>query len=352
MTGSDQMRRDRLLLGLLLLGLAAGAPSRSRAASSLPSARPGNGRVAADLSEDPPLTGLRGLAQPSTMAAAAPQVVNPPLPLPVPTPGPGNTVVPFFSAPFSGAYPMANPFDHQYPFEFQDTNGVLVTWWGDGTSGIDGHSGYDGTMQVGTPILAVAPGKVTVAGQQTPFFCPPLNMTVFGNQVIIQHTLPDGQKVESISDHLSEIDTTVNSQVVAGQQIGLSGNTGCSTGPHLHFQVDRLSGTNTAGRPTQIDPYGWEGSFPDPWASHPQGAASIWLWKSGQAPPLNRETDLAPGFSGTDGGVALTAVRWLGVRDDQNPNNEFVQLTEVPGTRVGSSLDLTGYSLQNNRGES
>ena len=62
--------------------------------------------------------------------------------------------------------------------------------------------------------------------------------------------------------------------------IGLSGNTGCSGTPHLHFGVGR----SVAGRYVLIDPYGWHAPTGDPWELDPRGAASVWLWKDGAAP--------------------------------------------------------------------
>jgi murein DD-endopeptidase MepM/ murein hydrolase activator NlpD len=156
-----------------------------------------------------------------------------------------------FDKPFAGEYPVANFLDHNIPKEFVDTNGTFVTFWGEEhpaalTNMIDGHSGYDFLMPVGTPLLAVAPGTVVrVLTSETPFFCPPLNRNVSDQQeIFIEHTLADGSKVQSTYVHLSRIDVAQGASVARGQQVGLSGTTGCSTGPHLHFEV-RLQGKPT-----------------------------------------------------------------------------------------------------------
>ncbi|MCL1464234.1 M23 family metallopeptidase [Argonema galeatum A003/A1] len=151
---------------------------------------------------------------------------------------------------------------------------------------MDGHEGYDWLMPEGTPLLAVAPGVVSFAGEGQPFRCPPLgNRTVTGLYLYIIHTAPNGERFQSEYVHLSRIGVQNGQPVRSGQQIGLSGNTGCSTAPHLHFGVRRLTNTNN-GQPTLIDPYGWSGNNPDPWSQNPNGANSVMLWKKGQAPRI------------------------------------------------------------------
>jgi murein DD-endopeptidase MepM/ murein hydrolase activator NlpD len=106
-----------------------------------------------------------------------------------------------------------------------------------------------------------------------------------GLDVLITHTAPNNERFETVYGHLSRIDVREGQFVRAGQQIGLSGSTGCSSGPHLHFGVNRLTNTNN-GQKTLIDPYGWSGNRPDPWSLQPDGAKSVYLWKEGQAPRL------------------------------------------------------------------
>ncbi|MCH0567264.1 MULTISPECIES: peptidoglycan DD-metalloendopeptidase family protein [unclassified Streptomyces] len=97
------------------------------------------------------------------------------------------------------------------------------------------HTGVDFATPTGTPVKAVADGTVVSAGWAG----------AYGNAVVIQHT--DG--IYTLSAHLSSTDVTPGEHLTAGQQIGLSGNTGNSTGPHLHFEV-RTSNTYGA----DIDP--------------------------------------------------------------------------------------------------
>lgn len=84
------------------------------------------------------------------------------------------------------------------------------------------HTGVDFAVKTGTPILAVANGKIEPAN--------------WGKSYGIQAI----QKVAGgwvIYAHLSKLDVKVGDKVVKGQQIGLSGNTGNSSGPHLHFEM-------------------------------------------------------------------------------------------------------------------
>jgi hypothetical protein len=65
--------------------------------------------------------------------------------------------------------------------------------------------------------------------------------------------------------------------------VGLSGNTGCSGTPHLHFGAFR---GRANGEFVAIDPYGWHAAAPDPWEVDPRGLPSVWLWRDGAAPAL------------------------------------------------------------------
>ncbi len=91
----------------------------------------------------------------------------------------------------------------------------------------------------------------------------------------------------------------VGDLVGEGQQIGLSGVTGCvGRGhlPHVHFGVRRI----IAGVPANtnvIDPYGWEGSGLDPWSVADQTKRSVWLWKQG---PGAVHGPAPPAFLGLD----------------------------------------------------
>ncbi|WP_411145752.1 M23 family metallopeptidase [Streptomyces sp. x-80] len=90
------------------------------------------------------------------------------------------------------------------------------------------HSGQDFVVPTGTPVKAVHAGTVVKAGPNGGGDGP-----AYGNAIVIKHS--DG--VYTQYAHLSSIQVKVGEKVGAGQQIGLSGSTGNSTGPHLHFEV-------------------------------------------------------------------------------------------------------------------
>lgn len=201
-----------------------------------------------------------------------------------PQPTSANAVLPMFGRPFDGAMPIGNFFDHDKPIE-GDANGYVLTLCGARDSKqVDGHPGYDWRMPEGTRLLAVADGVVLSAGLAPPAFCPELNRTVQALRVQLIHTAPTGVLYASAYGHLSRVDVQEGAAVSEGTVIGLSGNTGCSGTPHLHFGAARNIDGNVDGTWILIDPYGWHASSADPWASDARGAASVWLWKDGAAP--------------------------------------------------------------------
>ena len=97
------------------------------------------------------------------------------------------------------------------------------------------HAGIDIPASVGTPMRAADSGKVILAGSQGGY----------GNYTCIQHS----GSMSTCYAHQSSIGVSVGQSVRQGQVIGATGNTGNSTGPHLHFEV-RINGT-------PVDPVGY-----------------------------------------------------------------------------------------------
>lgn len=92
-----------------------------------------------------------------------------------------------------------------------------------------GHNGIDLGVPIGTPVMAAAEGRVVGAGD-TDKTCPGAS---YGKWILLEH--PNG--LSTLYGHLSVIKMSEGEQVIRGQIIGYSGNTGYSTGPHLHFTV-------------------------------------------------------------------------------------------------------------------
>lgn len=92
-----------------------------------------------------------------------------------------------------------------------------------------GHNGIDFGIKVGTPILSAAAGTVLGTGD-TDTAC---NGVSYGKWVLVKHT----NGLTSLYAHLSVIQVKEGDTLTSRQQVGLSGNTGYSTGPHLHFTV-------------------------------------------------------------------------------------------------------------------
>ena len=72
-----------------------------------------------------------------------------------------------------------------------------------------------------------------------------------GNVIRVEYERSDGSKYQTAYMHLSQFNVHEGDVVNAGQQIGVSGNTGNSTGPHLHFSVKKISAD---GKTAMIDP--------------------------------------------------------------------------------------------------
>jgi murein DD-endopeptidase MepM/ murein hydrolase activator NlpD len=133
--------------------------------------------------------------------------------------------------PFEDGFPMTQAWGRNADFYKQFTyDGVPLR----------GHNGLDFGLPVGTPLLAVDDAEVIRSG---------FDPGGFGNYVLLDHLWG-----ESLYAHLDRVDVRAGDRLNEGDQLGLSGNTGMSTGPHLHFSI-------------RIHPYerkdGW-GGFSDP----------------------------------------------------------------------------------------
>ena len=98
--------------------------------------------------------------------------------------------------------------------------GTRVSPW---TNRPEFHSGMDIRAERGTPVRAPAAGIVAFAGAQPEY----------GTTIILDH----GQDIRSLYGHLSKISVSAGERVERGMLIGYTGNTGRSSGPHLHYEI-------------------------------------------------------------------------------------------------------------------
>ncbi|MFZ4154590.1 M23 family metallopeptidase [Streptomyces pseudogriseolus] len=102
------------------------------------------------------------------------------------------------------------------------------------------HSGQDYAVPTGTPVMAAHGGTVVKAGGNGAGDGP-----AYGNAIVIKH----GNKTYSQYAHLSSLNVKVGQVVKTGQKIALSGNTGNSSGPHLHFEIRTTPNYGSAVNP-------------------------------------------------------------------------------------------------------
>ncbi|QLE73314.1 M23 family peptidase [Streptomyces rectiverticillatus] len=102
------------------------------------------------------------------------------------------------------------------------------------------HSGQDLVVASGTPVMSVHGGTVVKAGPNGGGDGP-----AYGNAIVIKHD----DNTYSQYAHLSQVKVSVGQSVSTGQVIGLSGSTGNSSGPHLHFEIRTTPNYGTAIEP-------------------------------------------------------------------------------------------------------
>lgn len=124
--------------------------------------------------------------------------------------------------------PGPNPHWLEYPLDrMANVSGEFGTHWTIGGKDWT-HEGIDFAIAEGHAVRTCASGKVVIAGVRSGY----------GNCVRIEHE-HDGEKWWTWYAHLSIISVMLETRVLAEQLIGLSGNTGNTTGPHLHLTVQR-----------------------------------------------------------------------------------------------------------------
>ncbi|MFE3518311.1 M23 family metallopeptidase [Streptomyces sp. NPDC059166] len=104
------------------------------------------------------------------------------------------------------------------------------------------HSGQDFAVPIGTKVEAAHTGRVVKAGPNGAGDGP-----AYGNAIVIKHA--NGKYSQYA--HLSKIEVNVGDRVKTGDEIARSGNTGNSSGPHLHFEIRTTPNYGSALDPVQ-----------------------------------------------------------------------------------------------------
>jgi murein DD-endopeptidase MepM/ murein hydrolase activator NlpD len=189
----------------------------------------------------------------------------------------------------------------------------------------DGHNGWDYSMYYEN-VLASAPGIVTLSGTDSINPC-------FGQTILIDH----GNGFSTRYAHLSATYARVGESVSRGQVIAASGNTGCSSGPHLHYGVYITSSW------TAVDPWGWDAPGADPWPADPQ---NLWLTGYAQFPLASAPTNVRAGA-----GNGSATVTWIAPNFNGGTPIAAYNVTASPGgitTSVpGTSTSATVVGLTN-----
>lgn len=178
-------------------------------------------------------------------------------------PTPGQPPVSAWRPPLYPTPWVPTPYDHFYfarPIGADEVNWPLADYRYGGSFLPDViHTGIDIPAPLDTPVLAAGSGRVTWAGyglyRGTEDPTDP-----YGLAVAIKHNFGyNGQTLYTVYGHLERVDVMVGQQVNTGDVLGLVGQTGKVTGPHLHFEV-RLGRNNF-----------FESRNPELWLAPPEG---------------------------------------------------------------------------------
>lgn len=201
-------------------------PEATPSASPLASATPSP--TATPSPSNLPVTNTQSSpSSPTPPPVISPETIN------IVTPALAQAINPFLISlqyPFAGSYPVTYGYSEHSPNTFISAMQSLF--------GVDSHDGMDFALPVGTEVLSTSPGTVISAGSG-----------LYGTTIQIQHTWGI-----SYYGHLSDISVSAGDKVTSGQILGYSGNSGVSTGPHLHFGIRPNNSSLLNGFHGMIDP--------------------------------------------------------------------------------------------------
>jgi murein DD-endopeptidase MepM/ murein hydrolase activator NlpD len=288
---------------------------------------------------------------PSPTASFQLQVDNTISPISCNGKGKPPAVRPFLLPPFHGFTAIESYFDHDLPDFAVDgevviTTGLQVSYDQDHNAAnfpgywsaslrqyvyYDGHNGYDFNLRY-QPVYAAAAGKVIFSR----FEYPDAHNHGYGLMVMIDHR----NGYFTLYGHFSKLTIKAGQKVRAGQRLGTSGNSGHSSGPHLHFSVFHNC------NPT--DPYGWSGAGPDPLQQY-QGESAVMLWK--KQPLVSNPPPDWPGLSKLPG-TSVTRLLLLRLPSTSAGAKFFVQalMRRLEAAESALHVSLTDIRIDPLRG--
>ncbi|MBN2051276.1 MAG: M23 family metallopeptidase [Spirochaetales bacterium] len=135
----------------------------------------------------------------------------------------------FFFLPGSRFHAVERAYFLGILFRLPLDGGIITSRFGTRISPITGelhhHNGIDFAAPLGTPVYAARDGLVEYIGSDS----------VFGIHVILSHS----QEYETLYGHLESLQVELHQRVYSGMILGAVGETGLTTGPHLHFEIRR-----------------------------------------------------------------------------------------------------------------
>ncbi|MBN1135444.1 MAG: M23 family metallopeptidase [Anaerolineae bacterium] len=299
---------------------------------------------------------------------AAPSPTSLPAPLAKPAGG-WAPLVPFLDLPYDYKYSsftvessasgqgggVSAYFDHQSPTSCSgrsggcspsDTNAVQFNGYdggarGEGQAGFEvfynGHSGTDYMLGAGRAVLAAADGIVIFAGE-IPSVCSD-GRVKRANVIKVQHANGYTTEYWHLSSFAPGIEVGSAVSRDPAQPIGYAGNTGCTTGPHLHFAVYNPSHV-------AVDPYGWSPEPDTPWYGHkdPWKATSRYLWVHPLAAEVKTSAS-APAVAYSTSALARVTVPATAYSETLRVElAEGLPRAVIPGNRSLHTLSVAAYT--------